>query len=96
MSLSHTCHSHCHPQGTRGVREFNLPSPTARLMLEPQAPQGSTASAAPVLGWALTCQQLRALLHKRLLLARRSHRGLFAQVMVTVLGVWGAMGEGAG
>lgn len=62
------------------VREFNLPSPTARLMLEPQAPQGSTASAAPVQGWTLTCQQLRALLHKRLLLARRSHRGLFAQV----------------
>ncbi|KAH0514125.1 ATP-binding cassette sub-family A member 7 [Microtus ochrogaster] len=57
----------------------------ARLMLEPQAPQGSTASAAPVLGWALTCQQLRALLHKRLLLARRSHRGLFAQIVLPAL-----------
>ncbi|XP_075831678.1 phospholipid-transporting ATPase ABCA7 isoform X4 [Microtus pennsylvanicus] len=57
----------------------------ARLMLEPQAPQSSTASAALVLGWALTCQQLRALLHKRLLLARRSHRGLFAQIVLPAL-----------
>lgn len=40
-------------------------------------------------GWALTCQQLRAVLLKRLLLAHRSRRGLFAQV-------WGlATGEGA-
>ncbi|KAK7803894.1 hypothetical protein U0070_020111 [Myodes glareolus] len=57
----------------------------ARLMLEPQAPQGSTASAAPLQGWTLTCQQLRALLHKRLLLARRSHRGLFAQIVLPAL-----------
>ncbi|CAO2641510.1 ATP-binding cassette sub-family A member 7 [Lemmus lemmus] len=57
----------------------------ARLMLDPQAPQGSTPSAAPVQGWTLTCQQLRALLHKRCLLARRSHRGLFAQIVLPAL-----------
>lgn len=49
-------------------------------MPDPQAVQGFTPKAAPVQGWTLTCQQLRALLHKRFLLARRSHRGLFAQV----------------
>lgn len=64
------------------VPELTFLSPTARLMLDPQAPQGSTRGigAARVQGWTLTCQQLRALLHKRLLLARRSRRGLFAQV----------------
>lgn len=36
--------------------------------------------AGQVRGWALTRQQLRALLLKRFLLARRSRRGLFAQV----------------
>lgn len=44
------------------------------------APKGSAPTTAQVQGWTLTCQQLRALLHKRFLLARRSRRGLFAQV----------------
>jgi ATP-binding cassette subfamily A (ABC1) protein 7 len=64
----------------RRVRELTLPSPTAKLVLDPQAPQGLAPNAAQVQGWTLTCQQLRALLHKRFLLARRSRRGLFAQV----------------
>lgn len=53
------------------------------------------ASAAPVRGWALTCQQLRALLHKRLLLARRSHRGLFAQVTCDCPGCLESHGRGS-
>ncbi|XP_059108000.1 phospholipid-transporting ATPase ABCA7 [Peromyscus eremicus] len=58
----------------------------ARLMLDPRAPQGSTpGDAAPVQGWTLTRQQLRALLHKRFLLARRSRRGLFAQIVLPAL-----------
>ncbi|XP_036026831.1 LOW QUALITY PROTEIN: phospholipid-transporting ATPase ABCA7 [Onychomys torridus] len=57
----------------------------ARLVLDPQAPQGSTPGAAPVQGWTLTCQQLRALLHKRFLLASRSRRGLFAQIVLPAL-----------
>ncbi|XP_073910595.1 phospholipid-transporting ATPase ABCA7 isoform X3 [Castor canadensis] len=38
-----------------------------------------------VQGWALTCQQLRALLLKRFLLAHRSRRGLFAQIVLPAL-----------
>ncbi|XP_054548976.1 phospholipid-transporting ATPase ABCA7 isoform X1 [Talpa occidentalis] len=38
-----------------------------------------------VQGWALTHQQLRALLLKRFLLARRSRRGLFAQIILPAL-----------
>lgn len=79
---------------TPKVLDLTLSSPTARLMLDPQGLQVFTPNAAPVQGWTLTCQQLRALLHKRFLLAHRSHWGLFAQVTrpgnfrgcVTVLG----------
>ncbi|NXH17228.1 ABCA1 protein, partial [Bucco capensis] len=35
-----------------------------------------------VRGWALTCQQLRALCRKRMLHARRSTRGFFAQIVL--------------
>ncbi|XP_058514064.1 phospholipid-transporting ATPase ABCA7 isoform X2 [Ochotona princeps] len=38
-----------------------------------------------VQGWTLTAQQLRALLLKRFLLARRSRRGLFAQMVLPAL-----------
>ncbi|XP_058870789.1 phospholipid-transporting ATPase ABCA1-like isoform X2 [Acipenser ruthenus] len=37
---------------------------------------------APLLGWALTLQQLRALFIKRLLYARRSRRGFLAQIVL--------------
>ncbi|XP_031517306.1 phospholipid-transporting ATPase ABCA7 isoform X2 [Papio anubis] len=48
---------------------------------ETQALQGSGPdTVGRVQGWALTRQQLQALLLKRFLLARRSRRGLFAQV----------------
>ncbi|XP_003502609.2 phospholipid-transporting ATPase ABCA7 isoform X2 [Cricetulus griseus] len=57
----------------------------ARLMLDPQGLQVFTPNAAPVQGWTLTCQQLRALLHKRFLLAHRSHWGLFAQIVLPAL-----------
>ncbi|XP_025716884.1 phospholipid-transporting ATPase ABCA7 isoform X1 [Callorhinus ursinus] len=53
---------------------------------ETQALQGSGPDAAGrVQGWVLTCQQLRALLLKRFLLARRSRRGLFAQIVLPAL-----------
>ncbi|XP_065774517.1 phospholipid-transporting ATPase ABCA7 isoform X5 [Muntiacus reevesi] len=53
---------------------------------ETQALQGSgPATAGRVHSWALTCQQLRALLLKRFLLARRSRRGLFAQIVLPAL-----------
>ncbi|XP_044804538.2 phospholipid-transporting ATPase ABCA7 isoform X8 [Bubalus bubalis] len=53
---------------------------------ETQALQGSgPATAGRVHSWALTCQQLRALLLKRFLLARRSRHGLFAQIVLPAL-----------
>ncbi|XP_074193488.1 phospholipid-transporting ATPase ABCA7 isoform X2 [Rhinolophus sinicus] len=53
---------------------------------ETQALQGSGPKATGrVQGWALTCQQLRALLLKRFLLACRSRRGLFAQIVLPAL-----------
>ncbi|GAB1295321.1 ATP-binding cassette sub-family A member 7 [Apodemus speciosus] len=57
----------------------------AKLMLDPQAPRDSVPNTAQVQGWTLTRQQLRALLHKRFLLARRSRRGLFAQIVLPAL-----------
>lgn len=71
-----------HPEPKESVLENGE---LARLMPDPQAVQGFTPKAAPVQGWTLTCQQLRALLHKRFLLARRSHRGLFAQIVLPAL-----------
>ncbi|XP_044233893.3 phospholipid-transporting ATPase ABCA7 [Ursus arctos] len=53
---------------------------------ETQALRGSGPdTAGRVQGWALTCQQLRALLLKRFLLAHRSCRGLFAQIVLPAL-----------
>ncbi|XP_023589109.1 phospholipid-transporting ATPase ABCA7 [Trichechus manatus latirostris] len=54
--------------------------------LETQALRGSGLDAAGrVQGWVLTRQQLRALLLKRFLLACRSRRGLFAQIVLPAL-----------
>ncbi|XP_076977505.1 phospholipid-transporting ATPase ABCA7 [Tamandua tetradactyla] len=54
--------------------------------LETQSLQGSRIEpASQVQGWALTHQQLRALLLKRFLLAHRSRRGLFAQIVLPAL-----------
>ncbi|XP_036745864.2 phospholipid-transporting ATPase ABCA7 isoform X5 [Manis pentadactyla] len=53
---------------------------------ETQALQGSGLDATGrAQGWALTYQQLRALLLKRFLLARRNCRGLFAQIVLPAL-----------
>ncbi|XP_050627179.1 phospholipid-transporting ATPase ABCA7 [Macaca thibetana thibetana] len=53
---------------------------------ETQALQGSGPdTVGRVQGWALTRQQLQALLLKRFLLARRSRRGLFAQIVLPAL-----------
>ncbi|XP_070649564.1 phospholipid-transporting ATPase ABCA7 isoform X6 [Bos indicus] len=53
---------------------------------ETQALQGSGPTTAGLVhSWALTYQQLRALLLKRFLLARRSRRGLFAQIVLPAL-----------
>nr|KAF6400151.1 ATP binding cassette subfamily A member 7 [Rousettus aegyptiacus] len=58
----------------------------ARSAPETQALQGSGLDVGgQVQGWALTCQQLRAVLLKRLLLAHRSRRGLFAQIVLPAL-----------
>ncbi|XP_013001127.2 phospholipid-transporting ATPase ABCA7 isoform X2 [Cavia porcellus] len=58
----------------------------AGLASETQALQGSGVDiAGRVHGWALSQQQLRALLLRRFLLARRSRRGLFAQVVLPAL-----------
>lgn len=74
------------PQG----RALTLPSPTVGSAPETQALQGSgPATAGRVHSWALTYQQLRALLLKRFLLARRSRRGLFAQVRGHLVGECG-------
>ncbi|XP_055226997.1 phospholipid-transporting ATPase ABCA7 isoform X8 [Gorilla gorilla gorilla] len=54
--------------------------------LAPETDQGSGPDAVGrVQGWALTRQQLQALLLKRFLLARRSRRGLFAQIVLPAL-----------
>ncbi|XP_022381242.1 ATP-binding cassette sub-family A member 7 isoform X2 [Enhydra lutris kenyoni] len=56
------------------------------LALSAPETQALRGSAQPrVWGWALTRQQLRALLLKRFLLARRSRRGLFAQIVLPAL-----------
>ncbi|CAD7685899.1 unnamed protein product [Nyctereutes procyonoides] len=61
-------------------RELALSAP------ETQALQGSGPLATGRLrGWPLTCQQLCALLLKRFLLACRSRRGLFAQIVLPAL-----------
>ncbi|KFO28911.1 ATP-binding cassette sub-family A member 7 [Fukomys damarensis] len=58
----------------------------AGLASETQALQGLGPEAAGrVQGWALTHQQLQALLLKRFLLARRSRRSLFAQIVLPAL-----------
>lgn len=69
------------PSQSATARALTLPSPAALSAPETQALRGSGPdTAGRVQGWALTCQQLRALLLKRFLLAHRSCRGLFAQV----------------
>nr|XP_025875051.1 ATP-binding cassette sub-family A member 7 [Vulpes vulpes] len=77
----------------RTTRLKTVPEPQAQengeLALsapETQALQGSRPLAAGRLrGWPLTRQQLRALLLKRFLLACRSRRGLFAQIVLPAL-----------
>ncbi|XP_041616343.1 phospholipid-transporting ATPase ABCA7 isoform X2 [Vulpes lagopus] len=77
----------------RTTRLKTVPEPQAQengeLALsapETQALQGSGPLAAGHLrGWPLTRQQLRALLLKRFLLACRSRRGLFAQIVLPAL-----------
>ncbi|XP_059244429.1 phospholipid-transporting ATPase ABCA7 isoform X3 [Mustela nigripes] len=76
------------------------PDVTTQLKIQPEesiSEDGERALSAPetqalrgsaqprMWGWALTRQQLRALLLKRFLLARRSRRGLFAQVVLPAL-----------
>ncbi|XP_032989948.1 phospholipid-transporting ATPase ABCA7 isoform X5 [Rhinolophus ferrumequinum] len=90
----HPCTGITHPDVTTRLKI--LPKESALENGEPvgSAPetqaqrhrQGSGPNATGrVVGWALTCQQLRALLLKRFLLARRSRRGLFAQIVLPAL-----------
>uniref|UniRef100_A0A452QVR2 ATP binding cassette subfamily A member 7 n=1 Tax=Ursus americanus TaxID=9643 RepID=A0A452QVR2_URSAM len=74
------------PSQSATARALTLPSPAALSAPETQALRGSGPdTAGRVQGWALTCQQLRALLLKRFLLAHRSCRGLFAQIVLPAL-----------
>lgn len=57
------------------------------LSAEPQETDllnGDGHGGVPATGWWLTWQQLRALFIKRWLYARRSRRGIFAQVRLSV------------
>ncbi|XP_060037438.1 phospholipid-transporting ATPase ABCA7 isoform X2 [Erinaceus europaeus] len=74
-----------HPQDPTPPR-----SPLEDAALEKGVPGGAAPKdwgpeAGRLRGWALTTQQLRALLLKRLLLAVRSRRGLFSQVVLPAL-----------
>uniref|UniRef100_A0A8D2JSS6 ABC transporter domain-containing protein n=1 Tax=Sciurus vulgaris TaxID=55149 RepID=A0A8D2JSS6_SCIVU len=78
--------------GAPCVREGRSPRPCPEPLEAGWAPtlnpswQGSgPATAGQIQGWALTWQQLRALLLKRCLLACRSHRSLFAQIVLPAL-----------
>ncbi|XP_044943911.1 phospholipid-transporting ATPase ABCA7 isoform X3 [Mustela putorius furo] len=65
--------------------EESISEDRERALSAPET-QALRGSAQPRMwGWALTRQQLRALLLKRFLLARRSRRGLFAQVVLPAL-----------
>ncbi|NXB29189.1 ABCA1 protein, partial [Eulacestoma nigropectus] len=60
--------------GVSAARCVSLPGLGALL--------GAPVDAERVRGWALTCRQLRALFTKRMLHARRSTRGFFAQIIL--------------
>uniref|UniRef100_A0A452QW96 ATP binding cassette subfamily A member 7 n=1 Tax=Ursus americanus TaxID=9643 RepID=A0A452QW96_URSAM len=79
-------------QPREGCTSNARPDVTTRLKILPEEPvleNGELGelsyTAGRVQGWALTCQQLRALLLKRFLLAHRSCRGLFAQIVLPAL-----------
>uniref|UniRef100_A0A4X2KSV7 ATP binding cassette subfamily A member 7 n=1 Tax=Vombatus ursinus TaxID=29139 RepID=A0A4X2KSV7_VOMUR len=59
-----------------------LLSPAGAISAEMQALHRELGTSGRVQGWALTRQQLRALFTKRFLHARRSRRGLFAQIVL--------------
>ncbi|XP_012585142.1 PREDICTED: ATP-binding cassette sub-family A member 7 isoform X2 [Condylura cristata] len=75
-----------HPDRTTGLKAPPEESALENGLLGTPALQGC-GPAAPglVQGWALTHHQLRALLVKRFLLALRSRRGLFAQIVLPAL-----------
>ncbi|KAM8765599.1 phospholipid-transporting ATPase ABCA7 [Rhynchonycteris naso] len=82
----HPCVGITHPNVTTGLRILPEESALEDGELEIQALRGSGPNVVGrVQGWTLTCQQLRALLLKRFLLAHRSRRGLFAQILLPVL-----------
>ena len=67
--------------GSVGGRPRPIPALAAEEPQETDLLRGGPGQAGHrVRGWALTCQQLRALFIKRMLHARRSTRGFFAQV----------------
>lgn len=71
-------------------------SPTAEEPRETDLLRGAAGQACGrVRGWALTARQLRALFTKRMLHARRSTRGFFAQVWAAGRG-WGRARGGVG
>ncbi|XP_024896512.1 ATP-binding cassette sub-family A member 7 isoform X3 [Pteropus alecto] len=87
----HPCTGVPHPDRTTRLRILPEESALENGELagcapETQALRGSGLDiGGQVQGWALTCQQLRAVLLKRLLLAHRSRRGLFAQIVLPAL-----------
>nr|XP_043900156.1 phospholipid-transporting ATPase ABCA1 isoform X1 [Solea senegalensis] len=77
--------------GQRTERQPAEEPETGRKRLHKQEPQetdclsGDGRGGIPLTGWWLTWQQLRALFVKRWLYARRSRRGIFAQVVLPAM-----------
>ncbi|NXP65823.1 ABCA1 protein, partial [Chloropsis cyanopogon] len=65
------------PGGPTGCRKVSQPPRETDLLRGAAGP-----ACGRVRGWALTCRQLRALFTKRMLHARRSTRGFFAQIVL--------------
>ncbi|ELK29428.1 ATP-binding cassette sub-family A member 7 [Myotis davidii] len=79
------------PKVTQGLRTLPEESALEDRDLAGSAPETQALQVSGpdivgrVQGWTLTCQQLRALLLKRFLLASRSRRGLFSQILLPAL-----------
>ncbi|XP_018601402.2 ATP-binding cassette sub-family A member 1 isoform X2 [Scleropages formosus] len=69
------------PSGPHGQRNDRFDEPETEP-LETDPLSGDGRGGVPRIGWGLTVQQLRALFIKRWLYARRSRRGIFAQIVL--------------
>ncbi|XP_066551415.1 ATP-binding cassette, sub-family A (ABC1), member 7 isoform X2 [Amia ocellicauda] len=79
--------THLPPQQQGDVADTDTETET----LETDLLSGDGRGSVPLTGWGLTRQQLRALFTKRWLYARRSRRGLFAQIILPAVFVFIAL-----